>query len=277
MQKTIEHFYVEKLFSKELVFNYLMFFWSVRSDCSLWCLSLICLISLWWAVWSWPLVLIWSVWSLYDEQSDLDLLFWSDMSDLFMMSSLILTSCSDLICLISLWWAVWSWPLVLIWSVWSLYDEQSDLDLLFWSDMSDLCLVSCSDLYFVWYLSLICLISCSDLFVIGLICFKCFSLIWSLSLTGLISLSRKPVQKEENLSEEARRVISGLPDLSFMQAKVLMFPSTLTPLLPSSSPSPTPDWHGLLRRAVSPLFLCVSLSSFHETDRNDFNFILLVF
>ncbi|XP_016139703.1 aftiphilin-like isoform X2 [Sinocyclocheilus grahami] len=48
--------------------------------------------------------------------------------------------------------------------------------------------------------------------------------------------TRKPVQKEENLSEEARRVISGLPDLSFMQAKVLMFPSTLTPLLPSSSP-----------------------------------------
>uniref|UniRef100_A0A673H7U4 Aftiphilin-like n=1 Tax=Sinocyclocheilus rhinocerous TaxID=307959 RepID=A0A673H7U4_9TELE len=40
--------------------------------------------------------------------------------------------------------------------------------------------------------------------------------------------TRKPVQKEENLSEEARRVISGLPDLSFMQAKVLMFPSTLS-------------------------------------------------
>ncbi|XP_048051880.1 aftiphilin a isoform X2 [Megalobrama amblycephala] len=48
--------------------------------------------------------------------------------------------------------------------------------------------------------------------------------------------TRKPVQKEENLSEEARRVIAGLPDLSFMQAKVLMFPSTLTPLLPSSTP-----------------------------------------
>uniref|UniRef100_A0A3B1IKY9 Aftiphilin clathrin-binding box domain-containing protein n=1 Tax=Astyanax mexicanus TaxID=7994 RepID=A0A3B1IKY9_ASTMX len=51
-------------------------------------------------------------------------------------------------------------------------------------------------------------------------------------------------RKEENLSEEARRVISGLPDLSFMQAKVLMFPSTLTPLPPSSSsssPSPVPD------------------------------------
>lgn len=52
------------------------------------------------------------------------------------------------------------------------------------------------------------------------------------------STSRKPVPKEENLSPEAQRVISGLPDLSFMQAKVLMFPSTLTPLLPSSS---TPD------------------------------------
>ncbi|XP_005160231.1 aftiphilin a isoform X4 [Danio rerio] len=50
--------------------------------------------------------------------------------------------------------------------------------------------------------------------------------------------TRKPVPKEENLSPEAQRVISGLPDLSFMQAKVLMFPSTLTPLLPSSS---TPD------------------------------------
>ncbi|KAG1955901.1 aftiphilin a isoform X3 [Pimephales promelas] len=46
------------------------------------------------------------------------------------------------------------------------------------------------------------------------------------------STSRKPVQKEENLSAEARRVIAGLPDLSFMQAKVLMFPSTLTPLPP---------------------------------------------
>ncbi|KAK7161140.1 hypothetical protein R3I94_003967 [Phoxinus phoxinus] len=44
--------------------------------------------------------------------------------------------------------------------------------------------------------------------------------------------TRKPVQREENLSAEARRVIAGLPDLSFMQAKVLMFPSTLTPLLP---------------------------------------------
>ncbi|KAB5523686.1 hypothetical protein PHYPO_G00155390 [Pangasianodon hypophthalmus] len=59
------------------------------------------------------------------------------------------------------------------------------------------------------------------------------------------STRRVQTQKEENLSEEARRVISTLPDLSFMQAKVLMFPSTLTPLPPSScsssSPSPVPD------------------------------------
>ncbi|KAM3623781.1 uncharacterized protein V6R79_015462 [Siganus canaliculatus] len=40
--------------------------------------------------------------------------------------------------------------------------------------------------------------------------------------------TRKP-KKEENLSEEAAKVIAGLPDLSFMQAKVLMFPATLTP------------------------------------------------
>ncbi|XP_036413222.1 aftiphilin a isoform X1 [Colossoma macropomum] len=57
------------------------------------------------------------------------------------------------------------------------------------------------------------------------------------------STRRLQVRKEENLSEEARRVIAGLPDLSFMQAKVLMFPSTLTPLplSSSSSPSPVPD------------------------------------
>uniref|UniRef100_A0A3Q1FHR9 Aftiphilin-like n=1 Tax=Acanthochromis polyacanthus TaxID=80966 RepID=A0A3Q1FHR9_9TELE len=36
---------------------------------------------------------------------------------------------------------------------------------------------------------------------------------------------RKPVL-DEQLSEEAFRVIAGLPDMSFMQAKVLMFPST---------------------------------------------------
>ncbi|XP_047434343.1 aftiphilin a isoform X2 [Mugil cephalus] len=41
--------------------------------------------------------------------------------------------------------------------------------------------------------------------------------------------TRKP-RKDENLSEEASKVIAALPDLSFMQAKVLMFPATLTPL-----------------------------------------------
>ncbi|XP_070697403.1 aftiphilin [Pempheris klunzingeri] len=39
---------------------------------------------------------------------------------------------------------------------------------------------------------------------------------------------RKP-QQDEELSAEAGRVISELPNLSFMQAKVLMFPSILTP------------------------------------------------
>ncbi|XP_020659012.3 aftiphilin isoform X1 [Pogona vitticeps] len=42
------------------------------------------------------------------------------------------------------------------------------------------------------------------------------------------SSARKP-KKEEQLSEEAAKVISSLPDLSFMHAKVLMFPATLTP------------------------------------------------
>ncbi|CAL8329414.1 unnamed protein product [Lota lota] len=41
--------------------------------------------------------------------------------------------------------------------------------------------------------------------------------------------TRKP-KKEEHLSEEAAKVMASLPDLSFMQAKVLMFPTTLTPL-----------------------------------------------
>ncbi|XP_073683490.1 aftiphilin [Garra rufa] len=40
--------------------------------------------------------------------------------------------------------------------------------------------------------------------------------------------ARKP-EKDEKISEEAAKVISLLPDLSFMQAKVLMFPSILTP------------------------------------------------
>ncbi|XP_071247173.1 aftiphilin-like [Salvelinus alpinus] len=42
--------------------------------------------------------------------------------------------------------------------------------------------------------------------------------------------TRKPHRDEEDeLSEEAARVICGLADLSFMKAKVLMFPITLTP------------------------------------------------
>ncbi|XP_015264009.1 PREDICTED: aftiphilin isoform X2 [Gekko japonicus] len=42
------------------------------------------------------------------------------------------------------------------------------------------------------------------------------------------SSARKP-RKEERLSEEAAQVIASLPDLTFMHAKVLMFPATLTP------------------------------------------------
>ncbi|XP_067900352.1 aftiphilin-like [Heterodontus francisci] len=44
--------------------------------------------------------------------------------------------------------------------------------------------------------------------------------------------TRKP-KKEEVLSKEAAKVIASLPDLSFMHAKVLMFPATLTPLVSS--------------------------------------------
>lgn len=40
--------------------------------------------------------------------------------------------------------------------------------------------------------------------------------------------ARRPEQ-DEKISEEAAKVISLLPDLSFMQARVLMFPSILTP------------------------------------------------
>ncbi|XP_072240110.1 aftiphilin a isoform X2 [Leuresthes tenuis] len=47
--------------------------------------------------------------------------------------------------------------------------------------------------------------------------------------------TRKP-KKDENLSEEAAKVIAALPDLSFMQAKVLMFPATLTPLSSQATP-----------------------------------------
>ncbi|XP_072437665.1 aftiphilin-like [Chiloscyllium punctatum] len=46
--------------------------------------------------------------------------------------------------------------------------------------------------------------------------------------------TRKP-RKEEVLSTEAAKVIASLPDLSFMHAKVLMFPTTLTPLVSSHS------------------------------------------
>ncbi|XP_040906258.1 aftiphilin [Toxotes jaculatrix] len=45
---------------------------------------------------------------------------------------------------------------------------------------------------------------------------------------------RKP-QQDEELSAEAGRVIAGLPNLSFMKAKVLMFPSVLVPKECSSS------------------------------------------
>ncbi|XP_043911598.1 aftiphilin isoform X2 [Protopterus annectens] len=43
------------------------------------------------------------------------------------------------------------------------------------------------------------------------------------------STSARKLKKEENLGEEAAKVIASLPDLSFMHAKVLMFPATLTP------------------------------------------------
>ncbi|XP_051469779.1 aftiphilin isoform X1 [Apus apus] len=43
------------------------------------------------------------------------------------------------------------------------------------------------------------------------------------------STSTRKSKKEEHLSEEAAKVISSLPDLTFMHAKVLMFPATLTP------------------------------------------------
>lgn len=43
-----------------------------------------------------------------------------------------------------------------------------------------------------------------------------------------VSYIRKP-QQDEEVSEEAGRAISKLPNLSFMRAKVLMFPSVLVP------------------------------------------------
>ncbi|XP_036057259.1 aftiphilin isoform X2 [Onychomys torridus] len=43
------------------------------------------------------------------------------------------------------------------------------------------------------------------------------------------STSTRRTKREEHLSEEAVKVIASLPDLTFMHAKVLMFPATLTP------------------------------------------------
>ncbi|XP_029943340.1 aftiphilin-like isoform X1 [Salarias fasciatus] len=51
------------------------------------------------------------------------------------------------------------------------------------------------------------------------------------------STSTRRPRREENLSEEALEVIAVLPDLTFMQAKVLMFPATLTPLGCQATPS----------------------------------------
>lgn len=52
--------------------------------------------------------------------------------------------------------------------------------------------------------------------------------------------TRKP-RREENLSNEALKVICAFPDLTFMTAKVLMFPTTLTPCGAGSRPDPGPD------------------------------------
>ena len=55
-------------------------------------------------------------------------------------------------------------------------------------------------------------------------------LVFSVCLLILCVFSiRKPQQDDEDLSAEACRLISGLPNLSFMQAKVFMFPSILLP------------------------------------------------
>ncbi|ELW63315.1 Aftiphilin [Tupaia chinensis] len=50
----------------------------------------------------------------------------------------------------------------------------------------------------------------------------------SCAVTAGIYTHTKP-KREEHLSEEAAKVIASLPDLTFMHAKVLMFPATLTP------------------------------------------------
>ncbi|XP_034538536.1 aftiphilin isoform X2 [Notolabrus celidotus] len=55
------------------------------------------------------------------------------------------------------------------------------------------------------------------------------------TLNRLMSTAEKTItsvrktQRDEELSAEASRVISGLPNLSFMRAKVLMFPAVLVP------------------------------------------------
>ncbi|XP_055014375.1 aftiphilin a isoform X2 [Boleophthalmus pectinirostris] len=55
------------------------------------------------------------------------------------------------------------------------------------------------------------------------------------------STTRKP-RRDENLSEEALKIISRFPDLSFMTAKVLMFPTNLTPhAAPEAGPETEPE------------------------------------
>ncbi|KAM9316816.1 aftiphilin [Gastrophryne carolinensis] len=51
-----------------------------------------------------------------------------------------------------------------------------------------------------------------------------------MSTAETTSTSARKLHRDENLSEEAAKVIASLPDLSFMHAKVLMFPVSLTPL-----------------------------------------------
>ncbi|XP_061686719.1 aftiphilin a isoform X2 [Syngnathoides biaculeatus] len=57
-----------------------------------------------------------------------------------------------------------------------------------------------------------------------------------MSTVDKTSTSTKKPRKDEKLSSEAAQVICGLPDLSFMQAKVLMFPATLRPLACQATP-----------------------------------------
>lgn len=39
-----------------------------------------------------------------------------------------------------------------------------------------------------------------------------------------MSMVQQPLKRESNLSDEANKTLDSLPDLSFMLAKVLMFP-----------------------------------------------------